>query len=81
MSVSFDEDIWDKLKSMRNSSEFVNGVVSKSLDKVEVDGYCDICGAPDPSLIWVLPDEKLMCEECYNNAKKKSKLKLELFAD
>ena len=65
MSISFDEEIWDKLRDMRNSSDFVNDLVNKALlcgDK-EVD-VCELCGSSSKPLIWAMPMEKLICDSC-----------------
>jgi len=77
LSVSFDEEIWDKLREMRNSSDFVNSVVSEAMEgeKVNVD-VCEICGSTEKPLIWVLPDEKMVCAECEKQMVINSKSKM-----
>jgi len=74
MSISFDEEIWDKLRDMRNSSDFVNICVSKAL--LEGDGneqVCEMCGNNEKPLIWAMPIEKLICSVCEKGLVWKSK--------
>ena len=65
MSISFDEEIWDKLRDMRNSSDFVNILVFKALEAGDTDTQvCEICGSNTKPLIWMMPMEKLVCSIC-----------------
>ena len=65
MSISFDEDVYDKLRDMRNSSDFVNSLVSQGLIKDKPDvPKCEYCGKESDELMWMVPDEKLACSAC-----------------
>ncbi len=65
MSISFDEEIWEKLRDMRNSSDFVNALVTESLNAGEHESeVCELCGKEEKPLIWIVPDEKLVCSGC-----------------
>ena len=65
LSVSFDEEIWDKLREMRNSSDYVNNLVTQSLNAGGGnEQICEYCGSSSKPLIWMMPDEKLACEVC-----------------
>jgi len=65
MSISFDEEIWESLRDMRNSSDFVNDLVSKALSSGEHEAQvCEFCGSNSKPMLWIMPQEKLACEAC-----------------
>lgn len=65
MSISFDEENWDKLRDMRNSSDFVNDLVNKAFSDGEHDTQvCELCGKDEKPLIWMMPMERLVCVGC-----------------
>jgi len=65
MSISFEEEIYDKLREMRNSSDFVNELVKNNIDLADKkDNQCAYCDTITEDLIWLLPDERLVCQAC-----------------
>ena len=65
MSISFDEEIWEKLRDMRNSSDFVNALITEALNEGEHETeVCERCGSSKKPFIWMMPSEKLVCDEC-----------------
>lgn len=65
MSISFNEEIWEKLRDMRNSSDFVNALVTDALSDGEHESEdCELCDSKEKPLVWVMPMEKLVCPSC-----------------
>ena len=65
MSVSFDEEIWEKLREMRNSSDFINNLVTREFNSsAQESDVCEYCGKSSKERVWICPDEKHACLEC-----------------
>lgn len=73
MSISFDDETFDKLRGMRNSSDFVRKLVHEALEgeKEPILRVCEYCDKEViEGLMWEGNDERWICEKCFNRKKR-----------